>query len=181
MKRTTFSVSQSGSDLGRLSDASLLILAIVAKQPKHGHAMQKDIESAYGTRLGPGALYGAIERLEGKGLIAPLPSEERRKPYQITEAGLEFLRAQIAAMRRLTSDAMFEEVPMEVEVLSTPSYYSPEQQEIIDSDLNLPALKPQGYNVDDLPFQQIGGRRFEVLTYLIKQEQSRNNEVVTLS
>lgn len=179
MKRTTHRVFDSGSRSGHLSDVSLLVLATLAKQPKHGHAMQKDIESTYGTRLGPGALYGAIERLEGKGFIAPLPSAERRKPYQITEAGLEFLHAQIAAMRRLTNDAMFEEAPMEVEVQSTPSYYSPEQQEIIESDLSLPALKPQGYDVAELPFQQIGWRRFEILTYLIKQKESQN-EVVTL-
>lgn len=179
MKRTTQSVLSSSSEVGRLSDASLLILATLARQPKHGHAMQKDIESAYGTRLGPGALYGAIERLEGKRLIAPLPSDERRQPYQITEAGLDFLHAQVSAMRRLTSDAIFEEVPMEVEAQSKPSYYSPEEQEIIDSDLNLPAVKSQSYDIDELPFQQIGWRRFEILTYLIKKEQS-TNEVVTL-
>ena len=177
--RTTKNVLTSGSDNGRLSDASLLVLATLATQPKHGHAMQKDIESAYGTRLGPGALYGAIERLESKGFIAPLPTEERRQPYQITEAGRDHLNAQIAAMRRLTSDAIFKEAPMKVETLSTPSYYSPEQQEVIDSDMNLPALKPQAYSVDELPFQQIGGRRLEILAYLIRQEESEN-EVVTL-
>ena len=37
--------------------------------------------------LGPGALYGAITRLEERGLIEPLPPDDRRRPYRITAAG----------------------------------------------------------------------------------------------
>jgi DNA-binding PadR family transcriptional regulator/tetratricopeptide (TPR) repeat protein len=179
VKRTTENEVQTESTPGRISDATLLILATLAKQPKHGHAMQKDIERAYGTRLGPGALYGAIERLEAKGLIAPLSTEERRKPYQITEIGQAFLRSQVAAMRRVTGDTMFPEAPVKTEPPSMPSYYAIEEAEVIRSEMDLPALKPPAYSADELPFQQFGGRRFEILTYLIKQEDA-DGAVVTL-
>jgi hypothetical protein len=59
------------------------------------------------------------------------------------------------------------------------SYYAPEQEEVIESELNLPALKPPAYSADELPFTQFGGRRFEILTYLIKQEEA-DGDVVTL-
>jgi DNA-binding PadR family transcriptional regulator len=59
----------------------------LAEGPKHGHALAKDIEDFAGVTLGPGALYGAITRLEERGLIEPLASDDRRRPYQITSAG----------------------------------------------------------------------------------------------
>src|SRR5665811_658764 len=37
--------------------------------------------------LGPGTLYGALDRLERLGLIESLPAEDRRHPYRITAPG----------------------------------------------------------------------------------------------
>ena len=54
-----------------------------------------------GVNLGPGALYGAITRLEERGLIEPLSGVERRRPYRITEAGSKSLATAVADMRRL--------------------------------------------------------------------------------
>ena len=71
----------------RSNDPSLLILTSLADGPKHGHALLKDIERFAGVRLGPGALYGAITRLEERGLIEPVPSDDRRRPYRLTTAG----------------------------------------------------------------------------------------------
>ena len=53
--------------------------------------------------LGPGALYGAITRLEERGLIEPLDSEDRRRPYQITSPGSAALAGALADLRRVTS------------------------------------------------------------------------------
>ena len=72
-------VSNDLSDLGRFSDPSLLILASLAGGPKHGYAMIEDIAAMAGVHLGPGTLYGAIARLEQRGLIAPLPADDRRR------------------------------------------------------------------------------------------------------
>ncbi len=68
---------------------------------KHGHALLKDIEEFAGVRLGPGALYGAITRLEERGLIEPLASDDRRRPYQITAAGTQALTDSVNQMREL--------------------------------------------------------------------------------
>jgi hypothetical protein len=72
------------SGLRRPNDPPLLILVSLADGPKHGHALAKDIEDFAGVRLGPGALYGAITRLVEHGLIEPLGSDDRRRPYRIT-------------------------------------------------------------------------------------------------
>ena len=60
----------------------------LADGPKHGHALAKDIEGFAGVRLGPGALYGAITRLDERGLIEPAGGDDRRRPYRITGAWL---------------------------------------------------------------------------------------------
>src|SRR3974390_1037484 len=85
----------------RSNDPPLLILTSLAEGPKHGHALAKDIEAFAGVRLGPGTLYGAITRLEERGLIEPLASSDRRRPYRITPAGTAALGQAVADMRRL--------------------------------------------------------------------------------
>ena len=91
------------SDLGRFTDPSFLILASLASGPKHGYAMMEDILHFSGTQLEPGTLYGALARLERRGLIEPLPAEERRRPYRITGAGATAFREQLATMQRIVS------------------------------------------------------------------------------
>jgi len=87
--------------LRRSNDPPVLILTSLASGPKHGHALAKDIEGFAGVHLGPGALYGAITRLEERGLIEPLASEDRRRPYRITAAGSAALAEAVADMRRI--------------------------------------------------------------------------------
>ena len=87
--------------LQRSNDPPLLILTSLAEGPKHGHALAKDIEAFAGVALGPGALYGAITRLEERGLIEPLPSADRRRPYRMTAAGASALADAVADMRRI--------------------------------------------------------------------------------
>ncbi len=60
--------------------------------------MTEDIEAIAGVSLGPGTLYGALARLEGRGLIEPLKSEDRRKPYRLTTSGNTALRARLDSM-----------------------------------------------------------------------------------
>ncbi len=91
------------TDLGRFSDPSLLILSSLVSGPKHGYAMMEDIFEYSLTRLEPGTLYGAIARLEQRGWIEALPSEDRRRPYKITSVGVAALREQLAAWNRVIS------------------------------------------------------------------------------
>ena len=83
-----------GTAKQRANDPPLLILTSLASGPKHGHALSKDIEGFAGVVLGPGALYGAITRLEERGLIEPLESDDRRRPYRISAAGSAYLSMQ---------------------------------------------------------------------------------------
>ena len=87
------------SGLGCFADPALLILVSLAGAPKHGYAMMDDIESLTGARPGPGTLYGALARLERRGLIEPQPAEDRRRPYRLTDEGAAALRAQLSAMQ----------------------------------------------------------------------------------
>jgi DNA-binding PadR family transcriptional regulator len=89
------------SDPSHYSDPPLLVLASLADGPKHGYAMIEDIEDMCGARLGPGTLYGAITRLERQGLIEPLESDDRRRPYRLTAAGRRAVRAKLATMRQV--------------------------------------------------------------------------------
>lgn len=91
----------SRSGLRRPNDPPVLILTSLAGGSRHGHALARDIESFAGVRLGPGALYGAITRLEERGLIEPMDAEDRRRPYRITAAGRAALADALADMRRI--------------------------------------------------------------------------------
>lgn len=86
---------------GRPNDPTVLILTSLAAEPRHGYALLQDIESFAGVRLGPGTLYGAIGRLEDRGLIEATGEAGRRRPYRITAAGAETLRASIAELRTI--------------------------------------------------------------------------------
>jgi DNA-binding PadR family transcriptional regulator len=89
--------------LRRAGDASVLILTSLADGSKHGYALIQDIKGFAGLQLGPGTLYGALDRLERLGLIEALPAEDRRQPYRITPAGVLALRAHLDSIERVTS------------------------------------------------------------------------------
>src|SRR5215472_4686486 len=84
-------------NLGRGSDRWLLVLVSLADGDKHGYALLKDIEAFAGVRLSPGTLYAAIARLEDAGLVESVGTEERRRPYRLTAAGLQVLSAELEA------------------------------------------------------------------------------------
>jgi DNA-binding PadR family transcriptional regulator len=86
---------------GRYAGPATLILSSLADGAKHGYALTKDIEQFAGVRLAPGTLYEALSRLESQGLIEAVPSDDRRRPYQLTAAGAQALRAHLADQRRV--------------------------------------------------------------------------------
>jgi|SRR5581483_2375299 len=88
----------------RSTDPPLLILTSLASGAKHGYALQQDIEAFAGVRLGPGTLYGAVARLEERGLIEPAGPSGRRRPYRLTAAGGETLAAALAELRTILDE-----------------------------------------------------------------------------
>jgi DNA-binding PadR family transcriptional regulator len=89
--------------LRRVGEASVLILISLAGGPKHGYALIQDIKELAGVELGPGTLYGALDRLERLGLIDPLPAEDRRHPYRITAPGAAALRVHLDSVERVSA------------------------------------------------------------------------------
>ena len=82
-------------EFGRFAEPSLYILVSLSEGPKHGYAIMTDVEEISGVPLGPGTLYGALARLERRGLIEALEPEDRRRPYRLTGLGATTLQAQL--------------------------------------------------------------------------------------
>jgi DNA-binding PadR family transcriptional regulator len=89
-----------------MSDPVLLVLASLADGDKHGYAIMEDIQTFAGLRLGPGTLYGAITRLEERGLIRALDSGDHRKPYRLTGQGRRYLQEQLANMAQIVKTGL---------------------------------------------------------------------------
>jgi len=80
------------------TDPGLLVLASLADGDKHGYAIMTDIKTFANVEVGPGTLYGVITRLEERGFIRPVPSEDRRQPYHLTASGRKQLEEAIASL-----------------------------------------------------------------------------------
>src|ERR1700722_17490484 len=91
--------------LDRWADPPPLGLASLADEPKHGYAITQDIADTMGVRLSAGTLYAVISRLESRGLIEPLESDDRRRPYRLTAAGARGLSEQPERIRQVASVA----------------------------------------------------------------------------
>ncbi|WP_433042877.1 PadR family transcriptional regulator [Dactylosporangium sp. CS-033363] len=87
------------------TDAQMVVLTVLADGPRHGYAINTAIEELTGRRLGPGSLYGALTRLEGRGLIEPVAADadaqDRQRTMRITEAGRAALRAELEQLARV--------------------------------------------------------------------------------
>jgi DNA-binding PadR family transcriptional regulator len=87
--------------LARFGEPGVLVLLALSDGPKHGYAITTDVLERTGIRLGPGTLYGSLAKLVDLGLIASLPSEDRRRPYEITAAGRAALSTQLERWSRV--------------------------------------------------------------------------------
>lgn len=85
------------------NDAQTLVLCVLADGPLHGYAINQAIEELTGERLGPGSLYGALARLEAKGLVESLDGPGRQQPVRLTEKGREVLERELRSMARVAA------------------------------------------------------------------------------
>jgi DNA-binding PadR family transcriptional regulator len=88
------------------NDAQTLVLCVLAGGALHGYAINTAIEELTGERLGPGSLYGAVSRLEAKGLIESLEETGRQRPLQLTDAGRKALTEQLRAMAKVAETGL---------------------------------------------------------------------------
>jgi len=96
-----------------LTPLSYQILLALADEDRHGYGIIKEIEGREGPGVAPstGALYLALQRMEGEGLVRDVPhpgdgEDARRRYYRITAQGRaaaedesERLAARVAAAR----------------------------------------------------------------------------------
>lgn len=94
-----------------LTEATFFILLSMARQPRHGYAILKDVAELSSGRivLSAGTLYGALGRLLDQGWIARLDGQEPdesgrpRKEYQLTELGRRLLSAETRRLESLVA------------------------------------------------------------------------------
>jgi DNA-binding PadR family transcriptional regulator len=85
------------------NDAQTLVLCALSQGPLHGYAINAAIEELTGTRLGPGSLYGALTRLEAKGLVESLDEVDRTRPVRLTAEGRRVLEQELRSMARVAA------------------------------------------------------------------------------
>jgi DNA-binding PadR family transcriptional regulator len=82
-----------------LTPAVFAILLSLAAGDRHGYAMMKDARrpEGGGLAMGPGTLYGTLERLMRDGLVveSEISDNERRRYYRLTDAGRLALGAEL--------------------------------------------------------------------------------------
>jgi DNA-binding PadR family transcriptional regulator len=98
-----------------LSEQVFLILSALADQPRHGYAVVTEVAAMTDgrIRLRAGTLYGALDRLVTRGLIAPDHDEvdngRLRRFYKLTDAGADAVHAEserMAAAIRLANERL---------------------------------------------------------------------------
>jgi len=97
------------SDLDLLQGTlDMLILKVLAREPRHGYAIAQDIGrmSRALLQVPQGSLYPALHRLENRGLLAATWAEtdtgRAAKVYRLTRQGRSRLEREVADWRRLS-------------------------------------------------------------------------------
>lgn len=102
-----------------LTPAVFHILLALADSERHGYGIMRDIaERTRGAvRMGPGTLYGTIQRMLADGLIVvaderpdPAHDDERRRYYRVTDLGLRVTQAEALRLEQLVRLALAKRV-----------------------------------------------------------------------
>ena len=94
-----------------MSESYYYILLCLARGANHGYGIMQMTEQLSGgdVTIGSGTMYGATGNMMKKGWICEImsnePGQERRRLYQLTEAGREALRAEVKRLRRMLNNA----------------------------------------------------------------------------
>ena len=100
-------MSRSRSPRSLMTPAELHILLSLADGPRHGYAVQQDVEARTDgqLKLGPGTLYEAVHRMLARGwlLEAPEAAEGRRKAYRLSEDGAAEMQRELGRLERVVA------------------------------------------------------------------------------
>ena len=86
-----------------LPAASLHVVLALLGGEKHGYALMQDVEelSDGSVKMGPGTLYGTLNRLVDDGLIEETRQEDRRRYYRLTAEGEHVASAEMTRLENL--------------------------------------------------------------------------------
>lgn len=94
-----------------LSESYYYILLCLAKGANHGYGIMQMTKELSGgdVAIGSGTMYGATSNMLKKGWIRESmsnePGLERRRLYQLTDAGREALKGEVSRLRRMLENA----------------------------------------------------------------------------
>jgi DNA-binding PadR family transcriptional regulator len=100
---------------GPLTAAVFHILLALADGRKHGYAIMKQVAADGGSnlRMGPGTLYGSLQRMVAAGLVEEREEDdERRRYYQLTTGGQQALCGELESLRQALAAARRKRVPL---------------------------------------------------------------------
>lgn len=89
-----------------LTPAVFHVLLALADGPLHGYAVMQRVEKESGIEMGPGTVYGSLNRLGELGWIEEVDDDSedrrRRRSFRITREGRAGLEREVGRMVRLT-------------------------------------------------------------------------------
>lgn len=88
-----------------LTPAVFHILLALTDGPLHGYAIMQAVEESSGLAMGPGTIYGTIERLEGLGFVREISGDraDRRRVFRLEPAGRKALQSEARRLAALTA------------------------------------------------------------------------------
>jgi DNA-binding PadR family transcriptional regulator len=96
-----------------LTPAVFHVLLSLVDEPRHGYGIMQEVARTTegGVNMGPGTLYGTLQRMCDAGLVEDCPRsdlrgpEERRRYYRLTKKGQAAAVAEAERLERLLSSA----------------------------------------------------------------------------
>lgn len=90
-----------------LTPAVFHILLALADGPLHGYGIMQAVERSAGgeAAMGPGTIYGSLQRMEEAGLVKELPArdDDRRRVFAMLPAGRRALAQEAERLARLAA------------------------------------------------------------------------------
>lgn len=88
-----------------LTPAVFHILLALADGPLHGYAIMQAVEQSAGFAMGPGTIYGTLERLETSGFVKEQATvrDDRRRMFALQPAGRAALQEEARRLARLAA------------------------------------------------------------------------------
>lgn len=88
-----------------LTPAVFHILLALADGPLHGYGIMQAVEATAGSGppMGPGTIYGSLQRMEEAGLVRELPTDDRRRVFTLLPVGRRALSQEAERLARLAA------------------------------------------------------------------------------